>query len=173
MRLILQILFPAGLAAALIPTYSLETLVARSPRILEGKVIDIWSAWDPPHKHIWTHYRVETTEAFRGQATEALVSEPGGRVGGVEQTVSGSVPYARGERVILFLFRTPIGYWRTTGGPQGRLVIGGRDDIRLGNGAHPAAASPFSLDGPVPGPIFRAWLRRLAASTPVREAGRQ
>jgi hypothetical protein len=164
MRLILPLLLPAVLAAALVPAYSLEALVARSPRILEGKVADSWTAWDPPHKHIWTHYRVEVIEAFSGGRAGTVVSEPGGRAGNIEESYSNSVPYARGERVILFLFRTPIGYWRTTGGPQGKVVVGPRDEIRTSVSGLPPGGT---------GQVFRARLRRMAAANPVREAGRQ
>src|SRR3954452_6393568 len=121
-RLVTNILLPAVLSAALVPATSLEALVARSPLIVEGRIGTSWMSWDPSRRHIWTHYRVEPIKTVRGSGEGVVVSEPGGRIGEVEETVSGSVPYAAGEHVFLFLFRTLIGYWRTTGGSQGKLT---------------------------------------------------
>ena len=87
-------------------------------------------AWDGKHKYIWTHYDIEPIESIRGGRAAIAVSEPGGSLDGVNQQLSGAMPYAVGEEVVLFLYRTPIGYLRTTGGPQGKVSVGQRLDLR-------------------------------------------
>jgi hypothetical protein len=113
-----------------VPRYTLGDLTARSETIVEGRVTHAWTAWDSKHIYIWTHYEVQTGEVLKGSpAAEITVSEPGGTIDGVRQLFSGAVPYGIGEHVVLFLYRTPIGYLRTRGGPQGKFSI--RSDAAL------------------------------------------
>ena len=115
----------AGVAvAALVPRFTLENLIDRSQIIVEGRITGSRTAWDPAHKYIWTHYDVQVLDAIRGGSSQVIVSEPGGNLDGENQGFSGALPYAAGEHVILFLYRTPIGYWRTAGGGQGKFVEG-------------------------------------------------
>ena len=116
--------------AAVAPRLSLESLIDRSPLIVEGRVSRSSVAWDPAHKYIWTHYEITVSDAMRGAGTDVTVSEPGGTLDGVNQRFGGSLPYEPGEHVVLFLFRTPVGYWRTTGGTQGKFAISGDGRIR-------------------------------------------
>jgi hypothetical protein len=109
--------------AAVAPRLSLESLIDRSPLIVEGRVSHFWVAWDQAHQYIWTHYDVAVTDSLRGANSDVTVSEPGGTLDGVNQRFSGSIHYDVGEHVVLFLFRTPLGYWRTTGGSQGKFSI--------------------------------------------------
>ncbi len=108
---------------AMVPRYSLEDLVQQSNLIVQGTVMRHWTAWDPSHKYIWTHYQVVVTDAIRGFPAPVVVSEPEGSLEGVTQGGSDTVRYRDGERVLLFLFRTPIGYLRSTGGPQGKFKV--------------------------------------------------
>jgi len=105
-----------------LPRYSLGELTAGSEIIVEGRVTHTWTAWDRKHTFIWTHYEVQTGEVLKGFSAAAItVSEPGGALDGVQQLFSGAIPYTIGEHVVLFLYRTPIGYLRTRGGPQGKF----------------------------------------------------
>ncbi len=114
----------------MVPRYTLEGLLAQSEFIVHGKISASRVAWDAKHKYIWTHYDIELIESIRGGRTGIAVSEPGGSLGGVNQQFSGAIPYAVGEEVLLFLYRTPIGYLRTTGGPQGKVSLGRGFDVR-------------------------------------------
>jgi hypothetical protein len=127
--------------AALAPRLSLESLTDRSPVIVEGRVIRSWVAWGPAHRYIWTHYGVAVTDSLRGGTSDVTVSEPGGSLDGVNQRFSGSLHYDVGEHVVLFLFRTPVGYWRTTGGSQGKFAVSRDSRVRQadGNTAMPTA----------------------------------
>lgn len=116
--------------AAVAPRLSLVSLIDRSPLIVEGRVIRSSVAWDPAHQYIWTHYDIAVTDSIRGANSGVTVSEPGGTLDGVNQRFGGSLHYDIGEHVVLFLFRTPVGYWRTTGGSQGKFAVAGGSRVR-------------------------------------------
>jgi hypothetical protein len=108
---------------AVAPQLSLESLIDRSQVIVEGEVLRSSVAWDPTHKYIWTHYEVAVSDTIRGSGSSITVSEPGGTLDGTSQAFSATLHYEAGEHVLLFLFRTPVGYWRTTGGVQGKFAL--------------------------------------------------
>ena len=117
---------------AVAPRYSLEDLVDHSEIIVEGTVTKSWSAWDQKHQFIWTHYDIQVMDWVRGSGGgSVVVSEPGGSVDGIYQQASGFVPYTAGEHLVLFLYRTPIGYMRSTGAQQGKLKIDGSGRVKL------------------------------------------
>jgi len=116
--------------AGIAPRYTLAGLAANSEVIVEGRVTRTWSAWDSNHKYIWTHYELQVADVLKGAALAAVVvSEPGGALDGIHQLFSGAVPYSIGDHVVLFLYRTPIGYLRTRGGPQGKIVVQSRASL--------------------------------------------
>jgi hypothetical protein len=165
--------------AAVAPRLTAEQLAAQSERIVHGQVSRSWAAWDSKHKYIWTHYEVSVTETLRGPHSATFtVSEPGGSLDGVNMTTSGTLPFTVGENAVLFLYRTPIGYWRVAGGPQGKFTIGAQgrvhEDARGIAFAEPAGgAAPgtalATLEG-MPSGEFLARVRRLAATHPYRSA---
>ncbi|MDQ6663700.1 MAG: hypothetical protein M3Z23_04850 [Acidobacteriota bacterium] len=58
----------------------------------------------------------------KGLAVKSLiVSEPGGTVDGLTMVIPGTVQFPEGRDLLLFLYKTPIGYLRTVGGEQGIL----------------------------------------------------
>lgn len=114
----------AAAAAAVAPRMTAEELVTQSEVIVRGHVTRSWTAWDSKHKYIWTHYEVAVAEMLRGPLAPTItVSEPGGSLDGVNMQTSGTLPFASGEDAVLFLYRTPIGYWRVVGGPQGKFTV--------------------------------------------------
>lgn len=133
----------AAAPGAVAPPLTLEQLVDRSPAIIEAHVVRFLTEWDQAHKYIWTHYELQVSDAIRGSASVTTVSEPGGSLDGVNQAFTGSIGYSPGEHVLLFLFRTPIGYWRTTGGSRGKVAIGS-DGFIHSNIAHPFSLSALS-----------------------------
>ena len=164
----------ATASAAMAPPLSLENLIDRSPVILEGHVLGSWMAWDSGHRYIWTHYEIEVTDNIRGAGSTLTVSEPGGSLDGVNQGFSGSVGYETGEHVMLFLFRTPIGYWRTTGGAQGKFTIStdGRVHGVLGNsdfGTRVRIARDIDSQYPSNIPAFKSVVRSIAHSRAANE----
>jgi hypothetical protein len=91
---------------------------------------------------------------------------------------SGTLPFTVGEDAVLFLYRTPIGYWRTVGGPQGKFTVSAEGRVRaLSYGAafaEPAGGmrpgTPLSALEGISAPDFLARVRRLAAANPYRGA---
>lgn len=95
-----------------------------SRQIFHGRVVRHWSAWDPARQFIWTHYLLTLEETLKGgHASNITVSEPGGSAGGTVMQVAGVPEYEDGEEVIVFLRRTPIGYWRCSGWAQGKYTV--------------------------------------------------
>src|SRR5947209_1168176 len=116
--------FPLLLGAAAIPRLSLQALVAQSGAIVEGQVVRSWAAMDSENRFIWTHYEIKVSNTLKGRPkASVVVSEPGGTLNGVSLLVPGSTHYDVGEKVSAFLYRTPIGYWRTTNYGQGKFPI--------------------------------------------------
>jgi hypothetical protein len=118
------LLFTFAANATSVPRLSFEELTDRSEVIATGQITRSWSDWDTPHKHIWTHYELAVTAAYKGRSAQTVViSEPGGVVGNLGSLVAGSVSYQTGQKVIVFLQRMPNGYLRTTGWGQGQYTV--------------------------------------------------
>jgi hypothetical protein len=119
------LVFPAFLSAIDgVPRLSLEDLVAHSDTIVEGKVVRTWTAMDPENRFIWTHYEIRVGNRLKGSAQETVeIGEPGGTLNGVTLLVPGAALYKQGEQVSVFLYRTPIGYLRTTNYGQGKFML--------------------------------------------------
>lgn len=112
------------LRAAVVPGINFEPMVAQAERVVHGRVID--STTGSSGQYIWTHYRIEVLDTLKGSPlAQIVVSEPGGEWEGRRQELSGAVQFAPGEEVILFLYRTPVGYWRTLGYWQGKFEVTG------------------------------------------------
>ena len=116
----------AAVESTLVPRLTLEQLTAASAYIVVGQVMRSWPAWDTAHQFIWTHYELQVREHWKTEALPAariVVSEPGGTINGVTMRIAGALPFESGEEVFLFLYRTPVGYLRATGGGQGKYTI--------------------------------------------------
>jgi len=157
--------------AAVYPRISLETLVDHSSVIVEGRVTRSWTAWDSEHRYIWTHYEVQVSDRLRGGGNTVTISEPGGRLEGVNMAVSGAQPYLADDHVLLFLFKTPLGYWRTLGGGQGKFTVSGDGRIASAargmevNGAQ--QGTPLSAVDQMLLAQFKALLRKMIQSRPA------
>jgi hypothetical protein len=166
------------LDGAVFPRISAEELTAQSQVIVQGNVVRSWAAWDSEHKYSWTHFEVSVSDALRGPRTATVtVSEPGGSLDGIHQQFSGIVPYSDGESLVLFLYKTPIGYWRSVGGPQGKFTVAadGRVRANLQAGAYvdragkAAPGTPLGLLDGLRVADFKNQVRRLAAAYPARQ----
>ena len=171
------LLFGGILGAAVAPRITAEELAAQSEQIVHGRVMRSWVAWDSEHKYIWTHHEVAVTEMVRGpHAAKVTVSEPGGSLDGVNMMTSGTLPFATGEDTVLFLYKTPIGYWRVVGGPQGKFTVNAKGRVHgdsygvtfaePAGGMRPGTALA-TLDG-IPEAEFLSRVRRLATANPYR-----
>jgi hypothetical protein len=121
---LLSLLLPLGCLGTSIVRISLEDTVAQAEWIVEGDVVRNWCAWDSGHRFIWTHTEIAVRESWKGSSGPTItISEPGGVVNGRGMAVAGMVRYTRGEHVVAFLYRTPIGLIRTVGLVQGKLQV--------------------------------------------------
>lgn len=121
----LCLLVVEGVAEATVaPRFSLEEMVERSERIVQGRSVRTWSAWDAERQFIWTHSEIQVSDPLKGaRVSTVVVSEPGGSVDGVEMLIEGVPHYQPGDEMVLFLYRTPIGLWRARGMGQGKYKI--------------------------------------------------
>jgi len=134
-HLLLTLCFPLICTGTSIARVSFEDTVAKAEWIVEGDVVRNWCGWDNGHRFIWTHTEIAVRNSWKGSpGRRVTVSEPGGMINGMGMQVAGMVRYAPGERVIVFLYRTPIGLIRTVGLAQGKLQV---DSASL---VHPAMA---------------------------------
>ena len=174
-RAILGLAIGAGsVAGAVFPRVTAEELTSQAQVIVEGSVVRSWAAWDSEHKYIWTHYEVSVADQIRGtRSATVTVSEPGGSLEGVNQQFSGALSYSLGENAVLFLYKTPIGYWRTVGGPQGKFTVDRQGRVHGNPQANTfveipgraAGTSLATLNG-LPVRDFKARVRRLAVAYP-------
>ncbi len=121
--LALAILIPP-VGATLVPRVTLEEMASEAEFVVHGKVARKWSAWDSRGQTIWTHYELRIEEALKGASGSSLVvSEPGGIVGDEGMSIPGTPEYSPGDEVVLLVWRTPIGYLRTSGWGQGKFTV--------------------------------------------------
>ncbi|MCW5980317.1 MAG: hypothetical protein KIT09_19690 [Bryobacteraceae bacterium] len=130
------LLFASAAHGTIVPRLPFDKLVDNSEVVVHGRIVSSWSAWDPGGRYIWTHHRLLVDDALKASGPrEIVVSEPGGVIGNVGMRIAGAVPFAPGEEVVVFLYRTPVGYLRTTGWCQGKYSVmresgGGRVIVR-------------------------------------------
>ncbi len=110
--------------ATLVPQQSLEEMASEAQFVIHGKVVRKWSAWDAGGQMIWTHYQIQLEETLKGNpGNSPVVSEPGGVVGDQGMSIAGTPEYTVGDEVVLLVWRTPIGYLRTSGWGQGKFTV--------------------------------------------------
>ncbi|MDQ6698777.1 MAG: hypothetical protein M3Z36_01170 [Acidobacteriota bacterium] len=110
--------------ATSVPRLTVEQLVDGSESIVSGRAVRSWSSWDRSHQFVWTHHEIALEDVVKGELRgTVVVSEPGGAVDGKTMVIPGAVQFTPGEDVVLFLYRTPVGYLRTVGYGQGKYSI--------------------------------------------------
>ena len=99
-----------------------------SEYIVEATVLRSWTAWDAPHRYIWTHYELSVSEWLKAPAASGrtiVVSEPGGTADGITMLADDATPYALGEKAVVLAWRTPEGFLRAAGNGQGKFAVTG------------------------------------------------
>jgi hypothetical protein len=122
--LLATLIAPAIATATMVPRLDLQQMVQSSESIVQARIVRHWSAWDPSHRFIWTHYEMEVQDRLKGGAATTVISEPGGLVDGTAMKVEGVPEHRDGEEEeVVFLHRTPVGYWRCYGLVQGKFTV--------------------------------------------------
>jgi hypothetical protein len=179
-RFLASLVLPLVSFATSIVQVSLEDAVHQAVWIVSGDVVRNWCAWDSGHRFIWTHTEIAVREQWKGEAASTVtVSEPGGIVDGKGMAIAGMVRYVPGEHVVVFLYRTKIGFIRTVGLAQGKLLIDRADVVHPGPvgaltvspiGAKPAGTSIGELEGHSLSAV-RARITSTAATPAAQEKG--
>ena len=100
-------------------------LIAKSTAIVRGTVQDSYTAYAGPV--IFTHYRVQVAEQWKGSSGAAGaivdVAVPGGVAKGIEQSYSGAPRFEPGSEYVLFLWTGKSGMTQVMGFSQGVFAI--------------------------------------------------
>lgn len=115
-------LFLTALAAhaATLQQLSLEDMAASSSAIVRARVTG--SSARLHGSTIYTHYRLEVAETWKGRAvTEVMI--PGGLVGRSRQTFPGVPELTAGSEYLLFLWTSPTGITHLIGLTQGLFSV--------------------------------------------------
>jgi hypothetical protein len=90
--------------ATVIVPMTVEELTAHSSKVIEGRAMATWSAWDSNHRVILTYTRFNVTKSLKGDTgNEIVVMQLGGTDGQLTQKVSGVRHFVVGENAMLFL----------------------------------------------------------------------
>lgn len=99
-------------------------LARSSASVVRGTVQNIQSHWTGDHMRIVTDVDIAVTETLKGEPARTVrVTQPGGQVGHLGQSVEGIAAFAQGEDVVVFL--TPAGsrQFALSGMAQGKYSI--------------------------------------------------
>ncbi len=101
---------------------TLEEMIANSTAIVRGRVISSWTASRGPV--IYTHYRVQVSERWKGSPSEQIeIVVPGGVFAGLRQSFSGTPRLASSAEYVLFLWTGPSGLTHIIGLTQGLFDV--------------------------------------------------
>jgi hypothetical protein len=164
------LVLPAG--ATSVPRLSFEAMTDRSELVLSGQITRSWTDWDAEHKFIWTHHEIAVSSAQKGApGSTVIVSEPGGMIGDLGMSVAGSVAYAPGDHVAVFLERMPNGYLRTAGWGQGKYTVDKMGRLH-GDGSLAGIDVLTAQSGPASGTSIRSLDGMTVAEFRARVAAR-
>src|SRR5689334_20655867 len=90
---------PTSLRATSMVSMSMEQLAQASSDIVQGQVVNQFSAWNSTHTQIITTTTVAVTQSLKGNALSTVeIHQIGGTVGSVTQSVMGDISlHDRGE----------------------------------------------------------------------------
>ena len=109
-----------ALSAATLVQLSMTDLINRSTSIERAKVISAWAAKSGPI--VYTHYKLQITQQFKGPAiTEIEVF--GGALNGMVQTYAGAPQFNSGDDYVFFLYTNKAGFNYVTGLSQGLFQV--------------------------------------------------
>jgi hypothetical protein len=112
----------AQLQSATLQQLSMNDLIAKSTAIVRGTVQASYTAFSGPV--IFTHYRVQVVEKWKGAAGATVdVAVPGGVVNGIRQTYSGAPQFQPGDGYVLFLWTGKSGMTQIMGFSQGAFAV--------------------------------------------------
>jgi hypothetical protein len=119
---VLLVLGIRPLPAATLQQLTLDDMIAQATAIVQGTVVDSWAALTG--SVIYTHYKVQVSESFKGprQGSVELVVA-GGVVNNLSQSFSGSPVLNKGDQFVFFLWTSRAGLTQIMGLTQGLFAI--------------------------------------------------
>jgi len=168
-------LLSAPVRATVLVPIEFRELVAVSPIILHGHVVDVRSDWIDGRRAIETIVTVEPAEYFKGDLGDRVTFKvPGGELGRYRTIFVGAPVFAQGDEVVLFLDGTGAAQPHVVGLSQGvfRVVPDRRSGLSLV--IPPAVMGRTDVDAepvvrgdiarkPVPLDTFRQAIRQVIA----------
>jgi hypothetical protein len=122
--LIVALLTAGVLWPATVRRITMDTLVARSDRIVYGRVVASRAVWDPETRTIWTNTEIRILDVAKGSAGNTVtISEPGGVLGDVGHFFPGVPQFQLSQEVLVFLHGAAGNRLRVTGLRQGVYAI--------------------------------------------------
>jgi len=110
------------LSSATLERLTLDDMTTRSTAIVRGRVVSSYAAARGPV--IYTHYRIQVTENWKGGDTPVLdVVVPGGTTGVLRQSFSGAPLLTAGSDYVLFLWRSKSSLTHIIGFSQGLFTV--------------------------------------------------
>ncbi len=144
----------------------LPEMVSKSDSVVQGTVESVEARWESDL--IFTYASIRVDESFKGAPRRALlIRQPGGKLGALNLTVSGTPQFKAGDRVIVFLQNQSNGTFDIVGLGQGKYDL--VDNLAISNSAGATIVDPKTgrmSETPsvqkVPLDAFKARIRELA-----------
>lgn len=108
------------LCGATLVQLSMADMIGQSTSIEHAKVVGAWTAFSGPV--IYTHYRLQVSERWKGAAITEIVLF-GGEAGGVRQVYSGVPQLNAGDDFVFFLWTNKAGMTHVVGLTQGLFAV--------------------------------------------------
>jgi hypothetical protein len=119
------------ISAATVAQIGTDEMAQKATSIVRAKVLSTRGQFTG--SMIYTMYRVQVAEVWKGSATSELeVAVPGGVANGLRQVVAGSPALESGSEYVLFIWSGKSGLNQLIGLSQGALTIKGEIAMRAG-----------------------------------------
>ncbi len=122
--LTMAVLFGGTASATTLLRTDVAELSFASDAVVHGTVRRVESRWSGDRRRIVTDVEIEVSEALKGQpGSRVVVTQPGGRVGDIGQTVHGLASFTPGEEVVVFLEQRGKDAFRVASMAQGKFQV--------------------------------------------------
>jgi hypothetical protein len=115
------LLLGIALQSATLERLSIDDMARKSTAIVRARISGSYTAQHG--SFIYTHYKAQVTEVWKGTATAVDFAVPGGVLGPYRQVVSGAPRLAAGSEYVLFLWTGSSGLTQLIGLSQGVLNL--------------------------------------------------
>jgi hypothetical protein len=109
------------LRATTLEQLSLDDLIQKSTGIVRATVTASYTA--ARGADIYTYYKLDVAETWKGPAIQTEVAVPGGALRGVRQMVAGAPALRNGQEYVLFLWTSRSGLTQVIGMSQGMFQV--------------------------------------------------